>query len=262
MKKSFYLILIFILLIPCAIAENIGTTSVNVVRKEISIILPDVTRTGYYTGSIDSNGLPDGYGVFEAVNSFNVAWRYIGEWSQGQISGNGFMAWDDGLMYIGQFENGSFVNGSTLKAVYSAEFEVENHSPFGFLQAIIANAKQDLWDCDEWQEVTVPQGVWEVGKDIPSGTWTIKCADLGRNDYMLHYCRIKWGVGEPVNGVWDWKDEKGDVRLYNRYSKYFNDGSTTEYIITLEAGDYVYIQPETNKAIFTPCISKPDLGFK
>ena len=34
-----------------------------------------------------------------------------------------------------------------------------------------------IWDTEEWQEVTVPTGTWEIGKDIPAGHWTIKAAD-------------------------------------------------------------------------------------
>ena len=36
-----------------------------------------------------------------------------------------------------------------------------------------------IWESDEWQEVTVPKGVWEVGVDIPAGHWTISVADNG-----------------------------------------------------------------------------------
>ena len=31
-----------------------------------------------------------------------------------------------------------------------------------------------IWECDEWQEVEVPQGIWKVGEDIPAGHWTIR----------------------------------------------------------------------------------------
>ena len=30
-----------------------------------------------------------------------------------------------------------------------------------------------IWQSKEWEEVEVPQGIWEVGKDIPEGKWTI-----------------------------------------------------------------------------------------
>jgi len=30
-----------------------------------------------------------------------------------------------------------------------------------------------MWNSQEWQEVEVPAGVWEIGKDIPEGYWTI-----------------------------------------------------------------------------------------
>ena len=30
-----------------------------------------------------------------------------------------------------------------------------------------------MWNCEEWQEVTVPAGVWVVGEDIPVAHWSI-----------------------------------------------------------------------------------------
>ena len=30
-----------------------------------------------------------------------------------------------------------------------------------------------IWNSEEWQEVTVPIGVWVVGEDIPVGHWSI-----------------------------------------------------------------------------------------
>ncbi len=36
-----------------------------------------------------------------------------------------------------------------------------------------------MWNSDEWQEVKVPQGIWEVGVDIPTGHWTISPVEGG-----------------------------------------------------------------------------------
>lgn len=33
-----------------------------------------------------------------------------------------------------------------------------------------------IWNSQEWQEVTVPAGIWQVGKDIPAGHWSIRVA--------------------------------------------------------------------------------------
>ena len=31
-----------------------------------------------------------------------------------------------------------------------------------------------IWNSEDWQEVTVPQGTWIVGEDIPAGHWAIE----------------------------------------------------------------------------------------
>ena len=31
-----------------------------------------------------------------------------------------------------------------------------------------------IWNCQEWQEVTVPEGTYIIGKDIPAGHWSIR----------------------------------------------------------------------------------------
>ena len=35
--------------------------------------------------------------------------------------------------------------------------------------------QMEMMKSDKWQEVRVPVGVWEVGKDIPAGHWSITC---------------------------------------------------------------------------------------
>lgn len=42
-------------------------------------------RAGSYCGQVNSDGLPDGYGVFSSVNDEGVAWEYAGEWSNGHF---------------------------------------------------------------------------------------------------------------------------------------------------------------------------------
>ena len=37
-----------------------------------------------------------------------------------------------------------------------------------------SSVNQALWASDEWNEVTVPVGIYRVGEDIPAGRWTIK----------------------------------------------------------------------------------------
>jgi len=44
---------------------------------------------------------------------------------------------------------------------------------FEELQAEILLIQHIMWNSDDWQEVMVPAGAYEVGVDIPAGDWTI-----------------------------------------------------------------------------------------
>lgn len=120
-----------------------------------------------------------------------------------------------------------------------------------------------IWNSQEWQEVTVPHGVWKVGEDIPAGTWTVRCADTSQSQMMLAECKLEWGEGLKDNGKsvlfsgrWD------KVSIYNPNNKYYKEGQLTEYILTVQEGDYVIINDAYNVAVFTPYSGKPSLGFK
>ena len=121
----------------------------------------------------------------------------------------------------------------------------------------------EMMSRDEWQEVTVPQGCWEIGVQIPAGTWLIRCADLGRDSLLMAECEIRWGKGRPdASGYWDYKTEKGHVEIFNPNSEKYKEGKTTEFVITLEEGDFIYIHPQYNKAVFMPYVGSSSFGFK
>lgn len=120
-----------------------------------------------------------------------------------------------------------------------------------------------MWQSREWQEVTVPQGVWKVGEDIPAGTWTVKCADLGRNSYMMKECKLSYGqYFDEVRQDIQWKGRYDLLTIYNPNHENYAKGQLTEYNITLYDGDYVVIDSSYNKAVFCTYTGKPSLGFK
>ena len=46
-----------------------------------------------------------------------------------------------------------------------------------------------MWNSQEWQEVTVPQGVWVVGEDIPIAHWTISLSPSASAKWAsIKYC--------------------------------------------------------------------------
>ena len=104
---------------------------------------------------------------------------------------------------------------------------------------------------EQAKSVTVPQGTWQVGKDIPAGTYIIKCADINHEDIYFRRCCLKWGSEKPVkNGSFDSKSELGWVDIFNPNSSHYKEGQLTEFILTLEDGMFVYIDEQNNKAVF------------
>lgn len=124
---------------------------------------------------------------------------------------------------------------------------------FDELLALKQEINLALWASEEWQEVTVPAGVYEIGKDIPAGKWTIRPIDGDT-------ARVYWGseldesktdipplslyTYEQVTSPWD------------SYAKYNNIESVSW---DLSAGTFIVIKDSA--VIFTP-FAGLDLGFK
>ena len=119
-----------------------------------------------------------------------------------------------------------------------------------------------IWNSEEWQEVTVPQGRWIVGEDIPTGKWTVKCADVNRDDYDMSITHIYWG-----NEIDDQNRVKYNGLLhaewiYNPDNRNYESGEVTEIVFDFADGMIVDIDSEYAPALFTPYSGKQSLGFK
>ena len=118
-----------------------------------------------------------------------------------------------------------------------------------------------MWQSEEWQEVTVPQGDWIVGEDIPEGTWEVKCADVDRRSVFMEYSDIKYGNLRP-DGHIDYFSTGGAVEVYNPNHEDYRQGFITSAIIERQAGMVVRIDNYYAPAVFRTYNGKPDLGFK
>lgn len=109
---------------------------------------------------------------------------------------------------------------------------------------------------DEWQEVTVPQGVYEVGKDIPEGEWTISAAPGGSSIVIICDALDRTGASDSYSGKYH--------EMFQIDSKsyiYYSEGvSRLTVNANLKSGLYVVIK--ISGVVFTPYTGKPDLGFK
>ena len=113
-----------------------------------------------------------------------------------------------------------------------------------------------IWNSQEWQEVTVPQGIWKVGEDIPEGHWTIKPADGV-------YCFISYGSKlEDNNKEVSYKsDDYYHVILTSETQRSFEKGEDViQTDIDMKSGAYIEI--EAGDVVFSPYSGKPKLGFK
>lgn len=115
-----------------------------------------------------------------------------------------------------------------------------------------------LWESEKWEEVTVPQGVYQVGADIPAGHWTIKASET--DSYASAY--VKCGKTLSANKKdLEWDDYYASASLVSDKSKGYNPiTDITETDFELENGMYVIV--EYSSVVFTPYTGKPSLGFK
>ena len=114
-----------------------------------------------------------------------------------------------------------------------------------------------MWNSQEWQEVTVPAGVWEVGKDIPEGHWTIKPAFEDALINLVYTDRLD-EYGKDV--TYGWKGWHGAI-----CNKKHKDGTLRmpqypeDVDLEMKAGMYFI---NKSPVAFTPYSGKTSLGFK
>ena len=142
----------------------------------------------------------------------------------------------------------------------SAHAEVDlSGMSFDELIALKQQIDLALWGCEEWQEVTVPQGTYKVGEDIPEGQWTIKATEG-------NWASIEWGIEVDASGVeiikrisgksgHDWKHV-----LSTTYKGYKEGEDATQIDLNLLEG--MYVRVDGGSAVFMPFTGKQSLGFK
>lgn len=109
-----------------------------------------------------------------------------------------------------------------------------------------------MWASDEWQEVTVPVGVYEIGKDIPAGYWTISALD-GQSTLVVWGGRLdSTGTDIEFGYQYDYK------QVLSPTDKYYEVGDPESVSWNLTGG---YLKVVGSAAVFTP-FTGHDLGFK
>lgn len=126
---------------------------------------------------------------------------------------------------------------------------------FESLAALRDQILMEMMTRDEWQEVVVPVGTYQVGKHIPAGHWVITCAP--RN-----YCYVT--VGGKL------KDNKKDI-VYGSSGYYHVSMAGTDSGISdrgypssvdIELTDGMYVFIEHANVTFTPYTGLSTFSFK
>lgn len=121
---------------------------------------------------------------------------------------------------------------------------------FSDLAALRDRCQMEMMTRDEWQEVTIPTGLWRIGEDIPAGHWTFR-ADPSVQTFLL--IAIAYGDVLDANG----SITRVESTVFHGHT--FSDASpTVDYVLE----DGFYLQVIYGPVIVTPFTGKPDLGFK
>lgn len=124
-----------------------------------------------------------------------------------------------------------------------ADFDINSLS-FDELVALVNEAQMLMMKTDQWKEVKVPEGTYQIGRDIPAGYWTITAAD---NSIV----GIAWGTATNESGIGiDFKHCIGGTTLTGRRTNMYNEGVTYQISYNLEEGQFIDIM--YGGVVFTP----------
>ena len=122
MKKVFCLLFCLLLLLSgTALGESV--TRMHFVYNN---------WVGEYTGQVDSNNIPFGFGLFLFPGTEKEdAWHYIGQWENGVPEGEGAVYLDSGNMEKGIFSKGELIKGLryTANRLEAVSVEKETTTP-------------------------------------------------------------------------------------------------------------------------------------
>ncbi len=139
-----------------------------------------------------------------------------------------------------------------LMAVNTALAEIDlSGMTYDELVALKDRINLAMWECEEWQEVTVPQGIYEVGVDIPAGHWTLKTPD-GVYSMVLYGRDTDGNQITHTEMMWE---------LRSPSHKYYEEGQS-QISAEVTFAEKMYVQVAGGECIFAQYTGKPDLGFK
>lgn len=126
---------------------------------------------------------------------------------------------------------------------------------FDDLASLMEQINQEMMRRDDWQEVSVPAGTYEVGKQIPAGHWIVTCTPRS-------YCYIDVGSALESNGKTVVYGSEGyyHISLVGTESGISDKGYPAQ--VDLDLKDGMYISIEHASVTFTPYTGISGFSFK
>lgn len=131
-----------------------------------------------------------------------------------------------------------------IPAIVMADVDLSGMS-YDELVTLSKQVGMAIMQSEDFDSVTVPKGVWEVGVDIPEGTWIITPAN--------QMCIIVYGksIDDTGNDMNQFASGNSSADLYN---------SNDSWKITAKSGNYICVK--IGPAVFTTDTGSTGLGFK
>ena len=92
-----------------------------------------------------------------------------------------------------------FIAFCILPTIALADIPDISHLTFDELVELKEQINLAIWNCQEWQEVLVPEGIYQIGKDIPEGHWSIRTAAQSHTIFNVSYFDKVDAVGKGVD---------------------------------------------------------------
>jgi hypothetical protein len=124
------------------------------------------------------------------------------------------------------------------------------------LEALQEQISSELMERNGVHPVTVPIGVWKVGKDIPLGHWTITAAENALYGWSsVVYCETLDETGKKPNVI------DGGFYYHGQIKVPGSDAYVASEALDIDMQNEGYIIVEYGDVVFTPYEGAPDLGF-
>lgn len=142
---------------------------------------------------------------------------------------------------------------SMVSCAGATEIDLSGMS-FDELLQLKEEINMQLWKSDKWQSVTVPAGVYLIGRDIPAGTWTISASE-GASLTVKQGNKLS-ETGNTIEYSYGCVYESESIKSPSNWI--YSEGDQTSVSWTLVNGYYIEL---SGTAIFEP-YTGVSLGFK